>query len=159
MFTMNKFSPEETNRLRMATNTLSVFNARRGQQQATSATSGLPVLGGLPGPSDLSMLSNNGGGGMLGGLSRNLPLPRAGLQGMGSPLVQTLGLGGLSGMLPPSGSHPQINLSRKIPNLVNMILVRSTSLLSISLLTIAYKPIPCYLHLVHVIVTLAFLYC
>jgi hypothetical protein len=131
MFTMNKFSPEETNRLRMATNSLSVFNARRGQQQAASATSGLPVLGGLPVPSDLSMLSTNGGGGMLGGLSRNLPLPRAGLPGMGSPLVQTLGPGGLSGMLPPSGSHPH---TRKISSLVNMVLVRSTSLLSTSFL-------------------------
>lgn len=129
MFTMNKFSPEETNRLRMATNSLSVFNARRGQQQAASATSGLPVLG------DLSMLSTNGGGGMLGGLSRNLPLPRAGLPGMGSPLVQTLGPGGLSGMLPPSGSHPQ---SRKISSLVNMVLVRSTSLLSTCFLSNHY---------------------
>ncbi|CAK9860874.1 unnamed protein product [Sphagnum jensenii] len=102
-FTAILLSLEETNRLQMATTgPLSAYN-RRLQQQAVSATTGLPVLGGLPNPSDLSLLPTSTAAGMLGGLNRSMSLPRSGLPGMGSAPVSSTGAAGLCTMLPPGG--------------------------------------------------------
>lgn len=129
-FTM-KLSPEDATRLRIATGSLTAGsltaynNARRlQQQQAASVTAGLPVLSGLPNPLDMPVLPTSTSGGMLGGLSRGLSLPRAGLPGMGSPVVSSPSLPGLGGMLPPGGPS---NMSRRITSMLNMARVSFTS--------------------------------
>lgn len=117
-----KLTPEEATRLRMATGSLTAYNARRlqQQQQAASVTAGLPVLSGLPNPNDIPMLPTSTSGGMLGGLSRGLSLPRAGLPGMGSPVVSSPSLPGLGGMPLPGGPS---NMSRRITSMLNMVRV------------------------------------
>ena len=124
-FTM-KLSPEDATRLRIATGSLTAYNnARRlQQQQAASVTAGLPVLSGLPNPLDMPVLPTSTSGGMLGGLSRGLSLPRAGLPGMGSPVVSSPSLPGLGGMLPPGGPS---NMSRRITSMLTMVRVSFTS--------------------------------
>jgi hypothetical protein len=124
---MSSFSNEEHARLQMATKQLTDFNARRAQQQAASSASGVPVLGGLPNSNGLPMLSTSTSGGMLVGLNRGLSLPRAGLAGMGSPVVSSMGTAGLSGRLPPSGNLAAANVSRRIAGLVTMARVRNFS--------------------------------
>ncbi|KAH9566418.1 hypothetical protein CY35_04G129200 [Sphagnum magellanicum] len=102
-FTAMRLSPEETNRLRMAaTGSPGAYN-RRLQQQAVSVTTGLPVMGGLPHPNDIPLLSTSSTEGMLGGLNRSMSLPRQGLPGMGSAAVTNIGSAALGTMLPPSG--------------------------------------------------------
>ncbi|CAM6046028.1 unnamed protein product [Sphagnum compactum] len=102
-FTAMRLSPEETNRLRMAaTGSLGAYN-RRLQQQAVSVTTGLPVMGGLPHPNDIPLLSTSTTEGMLGGLNRSMSLPRQGLPGMGSAAVTNIGSAALGTMLAPSG--------------------------------------------------------
>ena len=117
---MSSFSNEEHARLKMATKQLTDFNARRVQQQAASAALGVPVLGGLGNTNELPVLSTSTSGGMLVGLNRGLSLPRAGLAGMGSPVVSSMGTAGLSGRLPPSGNLAAANVSRRIAGLVKV---------------------------------------
>lgn len=123
MSSMGSLSNEDHARLQMATKQLTDYNARRAQQQAASAASGVPVLGGLANSNGLPMLSTSTSGGMLVGLNRGLS--RAGLAGMGSPVVSSMGTGGLSGRLPPSGNLAASNVSRRIAGLVNMARVRN----------------------------------
>ncbi len=102
-FTAMRLSPEETNRLRMATaGPLGAYNQRL-QQQVTSPTTGLPVLSGLSNPNDLPLLPTSATGGLLSGLSRSMSLPRTGLSGLGSAAVSSMGSAGLGIMLPPGG--------------------------------------------------------
>jgi hypothetical protein len=116
-----RLSQEEANRLRMAGGSLSAYNARLLQQQAVPG--GLPLLSGLPNPSDLPMVPTSTTGAMLGALSRGLSLPRAGLPSMGSPVGSNMVPAGLSGMVPPAGSFPQSNASRRTASLLNMLRV------------------------------------
>lgn len=105
----------------MAAGSLSAYNARRLQQQAV--TGGLPILSGLANPSELPMLPTSTTGAMLGALNRGLSLPRAGLPSMGSPVVSNMVSPGLSGMVPPAGTFPSSNMSRRTANLLNMLRV------------------------------------
>jgi hypothetical protein len=103
-FTAMRLSPEETNRLRMATTAgpLGAYNQRL-PQQVTSPTTGLPVLSGLSNPNDLPLLPTSATGGLLSGLNRSMSLPRPGLSGLGSAAVSSMGSAGLGIMLPPGG--------------------------------------------------------
>lgn len=123
---MSNFSNDDA-RLQMVTKQLSDLSARRAQQQAVSAAAGVPVLGGLPNSNGLPMLSTSTSGGMLVGMNRGLSLPRAGLAGMGSPVVSSMGTAGMSGRLPPSGNLAAASVSRRIAGLVNMARVRNFS--------------------------------
>lgn len=105
----------------MAGGSLNAYNARLLQQQAVPGS--LPLLSGLPNPSDLPMVPTSTSGAMLGPLSRNLSLPRAGLPSMGSPVVSNVVAAGLSGMVPPAGTYPQSNMSKRTAGLLNMLRV------------------------------------
>lgn len=101
--TAMRLTPEETNQLRMATvGPVGAYNQRL-QQQAVSATAGLPVLGSLPNPNDLPLLPTSTTAGMLIGLNRTMSLPRPGLPGLGLAAVSNMGSVGLGTMLPPGG--------------------------------------------------------
>ncbi|CAK9257362.1 unnamed protein product [Sphagnum jensenii] len=98
-----RLTSEETNQLRMATaGPVGAYNQRL-QQQAVSATAGLPVLGSLPNSNDLPLLPTSTTAGMLIGLNRTMSLPRPGLPGLGLAAVSNMGSVGLGTMLPPSG--------------------------------------------------------